>query len=375
MGRQGCEPVGTIRVCALSGWHRPSCRRPAGMSAITAPPLVVRCGAFGDVVVLTPLIHLLAARYQARVDVVGAGPWTRPLLTDDPAVGRVELITSRNTPYPLCPSQWRVARWLRQRGRGPVYMCDNHPRLLALLRRGGVPDEDIVRRPVEDTGAPPRLWPDLWLEMGQADPPASYRTVEVAAQDYRLPALYVPEAARAELAAWRAGRGLAGPLVLLQPGNKRTHKRGTVATRQHPKYWPPQSWAALAQGIWQQTPDAQVLLCGSPPEAAVLEEVRVAAGNDPRLHNLAHELPIPRLLALIEAADSMVSVDTGPAHAAAALGCPLVVMFGPASPLKWRPLGPAQVIALRVDKGDQSLVRDLPAAQVIEAWRSLERRR
>ncbi|WP_162350466.1 glycosyltransferase family 9 protein [Pseudoxanthomonas gei] len=341
---------------------------------MTAPPLLVRCGAFGDVVVLTTLVHLLAARYQSPVDVVGAGAWTRALLAGDPAVDRVELIASRNTPYPLCPSQWRVAHWLRQRGRGPVYMCDNHPRLLALLRRGGVPEEDIVRRPREPAGAAPRLWPDLWLEMGQQDPPASYRTVAVAAQDYRLPALTVSEAARVEFKAWRTARGLSGPLVLLQPGNKRTHKRGTLATRQHPKHWPPESWAALARAIWQSNPDAQVLLCGSPAEAEVLEEVRAAAANDPRMHNLAPDLPIPRLLALIEAAHSMVSVDTGPAHAAAALGCPLVVMFGPASPLKWRPLGPAQVIALQVDKGDDSQVRDLPAARVIDAWRSLQPR-
>ena len=102
----------------------------------------------------------------------------------------------------------------------------------------------------------------------------------------------------------------------------------------------------------------------------MLEEIRVAARNDPRMRNLGGELPIQRLLALIEDAHSMVSVDTGPAHAAAALACPLVVMFGPASPLKWRPLGPGKVVVLRGERGDQSEVRDLTAAQVISAWRS-----
>ena len=105
---------------------------------MSARPLIVRTGAFGDVVLLTTLIHLLSARYGSPVDVIGADAWTQALLADDPAVAEVRLLTSRNTPYALNPSQWRVARWLRQRGRGPVYMCDNHPRLLALLRRGGV---------------------------------------------------------------------------------------------------------------------------------------------------------------------------------------------------------------------------------------------
>jgi heptosyltransferase-2/heptosyltransferase-3 len=33
----------------------------------------------------------------------------------------------------------------------------------------------------------------------------------------------------------------------------------------------------------------------------------------------------------------MVSVDTGPAHIAAALGCPLIVLYGDASPRNWLP--------------------------------------
>lgn len=338
-----------------------------------APPLIVRTGAFGDVVVLTTLIHLLSARYGSPVDVVGAGAWTEALLADDPAVAEVRLLTSRNTPYALNPSQWRVARWLRQRGRGPVYMCDNHPRLLALLRRGGVREEDMVRRPVEDEspGAPLRLWPDRWLDMGMRDPVSPFPTHAVDARAYRLPSLVVGEAARGEYRRWKQAKGLRGPLILLQPGNKRTHKRGTVATRQHPKFWPPESWAALAGAVWQDLPDAQVLLCGSPQEQSVLEEIRIAAGNDPRMHNLGSELPIPRLLALIEDAHSMVSVDTGPAHAAAALACPLVVMFGHASPLKWRPLGPGKVLVLRGERGDRSEVRDLSATQVVSAWRAV----
>ena len=335
-------------------------------------PLVVRCGAFGDVVVLTTLIRLLHARYGSPVDVIGAGAWTEALLADDPAVAQVHLITSRNTPYLLCPSQWRVARWLKQRGRGPVYMCDNHPRLLALLRRGGVRDEDMVRRPLEDQapGAPVRLWPDRWLDMGQRDPATAFPTHAVDAQAYRLPSLALGEDKRSQYRQWKQAKDLHGPLVLLQPGNKRTHKRGTLATRQHPKFWPPESWAALAHAVWKDLPDAQVLLCGSPQEQSVLEEIRAAAGNDGRMHNLAGELPIPRLLALIEDAHSMVSVDTGPAHAAAALGCPLVVMFGQASPLKWRPLGPGVVTVLRGERGDESEVRDLSAAQVVAAWRA-----
>ena len=86
-----------------------------GGGGLSAPPLIVRTGAFGDVVLLTTLIHLLHARYGSPVDVIGADAWTEALLADDPAVAEVRLLTSRNTPYALNPSQWRVARCLSQR--------------------------------------------------------------------------------------------------------------------------------------------------------------------------------------------------------------------------------------------------------------------
>jgi ADP-heptose:LPS heptosyltransferase len=118
-------------------------------------------------------------------------------------------------------------------------------------------------------------------------------------------------------------------------------------------------------------PEAQIVLCGSPLEHPVLEEIREACAGDARMRNCARELPIPRLLAMTEQAHSMVSVDTGPAHAAAALGCPLVVLFGAASPQKWRPLGPAKIITLGGEKGEASRVSDIPAAAVSDAWQTL----
>jgi ADP-heptose:LPS heptosyltransferase len=188
---------------------------------------------------------------------------------------------------------------------------------------------------------------------------------------YRYPQLVVTEADRRDLAQWRGEHGLHEPCVLFQPGNKRTHKRGAVATSAHPKYWPPRAWAEVARAIWQRLPQARIVLCGSPAEYGVLEEIRQAAGNDARMHNGAEQLPVPRLLALLEQAHSLVSVDTGPAHAAAALGCPLVVLFGAASPDKWRPIGPGSIRVLGGEKGDASRVRDIPSGDVIAAWASL----
>lgn len=341
---------------------------------MSARPLVIRCGALGDVVMLTTIIRLLHARHGTPIDVVGAGDWTPPLLEREPALGHLQMLTSRNTPYWLCPSQWALVRWLRQRGRGPVYLCDANPSIDALVKRAGIPEEDIVRRPPDDdaSGAGMQLWPDRWLRMGMRDPAAHVapRTVDDP-QAFRFPLLHVTDADRIDLARWRSAYALDGPCVLFQPGNKRTHKRGNVATSSHPKYWPPGAWAEVAAAIWQDMPDARIVLCGSPAEHGVLEEIRTATGTDARMFNAARELPVPRLLALLEQAHSLVSVDTGPAHAAAALSCPLVVMFGAASPAKWRPIGPGPIRVLGGEKGEASRVRDIAAADVVAAWRTL----
>jgi ADP-heptose:LPS heptosyltransferase len=92
--------------------------------------------------------------------------------------------------------------------------------------------------------------------------------------------------------------------------------------------------------------------------------------------NAADDLPIPRLIALLERASALVSVDSGPAHAAAAVGCPQVVLFGKASPSLYRPWGVAgaevRVLTGRVD-GEPSML-GIPADEVIDAWASLRRR-
>jgi ADP-heptose:LPS heptosyltransferase len=81
---------------------------------------------------------------------------------------------------------------------------------------------------------------------------------------------------------------------------------------------------------------------------------------------------VPRLLALIERAHSMISVDTGPAHAAAALDCPLTVMFANADQRWWRPrsrLG--RVAVLGGAAGADSRLVDIEVRAVLAAWSAL----
>ena len=343
-------------------------------AATATRPLVVRFAAFGDVVLLTPLIAALARRYGAPVDLLSSGAWTPELLAHDPNVHEIKMITSRKTPYWLCPSQWRAVRWLADRRESPVYLCDPEPQALALLRRAGIPREHIVRA-WDDWAGPQTHWVDWWLQVA-ARTPSAFAT-SVAQSDLNsdsnasIPHLYVSEVDRTNCADWLLAKGLNGsPLVLLQPGNKRTLRRGE-ARQSDNKYWAPERWATVISAILRDVPDVRILLCGALPEQPPLEEIRAASG-DQRVLNLAGELPINRLLPLLQAAHSMISIDTGPAHAAAALGCPLVVLFGAMGSTRWRPRSSGSpVVALESDSGESSIVMDILADEVIAAWRSL----
>jgi heptosyltransferase-2/heptosyltransferase-3 len=233
-----------------------------------------------------------------------------------------------------------------------------------------VPAGDVLR--AHDFPAEPGThWCEWWLATGQRSPPAWAGRVAPLAEASldHVPQLHLSAAARAGARDWLVERGWAHePLVLVQAGNKRTLKRGRLAAIDDAKYWPPERWGAVARGVLERLPAARVLLCGVPAEEGVLEAIRVAAGHR-RVHNGAHDLPVPRLLALLETAHSMVSVDTGPAHAAAALDCPLTVLFANQDPRLWLPRSRAgRVLALGGTRGPAGRLTDIDVPEVLAAW-------
>ncbi|MFA5058764.1 MAG: glycosyltransferase family 9 protein, partial [Opitutaceae bacterium] len=299
---------------------------------MTAPgpfvPLVVRFGAFGDMILIIPMLRVLSRRYGQPCEVVSSGAWTEPLLQRVPAAGRRILLTSRRAPYWFNRSQRQLVAWLRQRPVGPVYVFEPDEKCHWLLRRGGVKPEwicslrDLPRQPGEHimTHA---------LRLARETPPALRGVPGTGADPSFTPGARpdLTEEDRRDCREWLAQQGLAGaPLVLVQPGNKRTMRRGARRRGSNIKYWPEENWARVIAGVRQDLPASRVLICGSPAEHALAEDIRRRSGSDGVLVAADH-LPIPRLFALLELAHSMISVDTGPAHAAATMGCPLVVLF------------------------------------------------
>ncbi|HTL66507.1 MAG TPA: glycosyltransferase family 9 protein [Lacunisphaera sp.] len=340
----------------------------------SSAPLVIRFGAFGDMVLLIPLLKLLRQRYGQPCELVSSGGWTVPLMQRVPACGAVRLLTSRRAPYWFNRSQRELVNWLRGRQAGPVYVFEPDEKSHWLLRQGGIKPEwicslrDLPRLPGENIlhhalrlG---RLTPAALAGSGQSAPTGASESVPDA-----RPA--VSDADRRDCRDWMEAKGLLGqPLVLIQPGNKRTMRRGARQRASNVKYWPEAAWGQVVRGVLETLPQGRAVLCGSPAERALADTIKAAAGGD-RVVVATDDLPIPRLLALQEIAHSMISVDTGPAHAAAAMGCPLVVMFARIDPQLYAPTPTTAAVRLVTpEPPDAPMTRITPEA-VVAAWRAL----
>jgi len=343
-------------------------------------PLAVRCGAFGDMVLLTALIRVLYAEFRVPVDIVTSGPWSEPLLRGQPGVGEIFSMRSRKTPYWLNPDQRRVVRGLRARGPSPTWFCDGDGAARPILERSGITGQYIVD--VKDHGLlPGEHATEQWRRFAQImplvmpRPPAGGHRADI---DAIAPGCYleVTQSRRMELAAWLRARGLAEqPLLLMQIGNKRTMRRGLRRMAVNHKYWPLERWSQFLQFLRQQHPRHAILLLGTGPEFELNRQLEALA-RVPGVHNVADDMPIPRLIALLERAEGLVTVDSGPAHAAAGVGCPQVVLFGRALPSLYRPSGTAgaDVQLLRGEMEGEPSMLGIDAGSVMAAWSKLKLR-
>src|ERR1700727_294085 len=152
-------------------------------------------------------------------------------------------------------------------------------------------------------------------------------------------------------------------------------RRGPRSLAVNNKYWPNQRWAEVLRFLREQHPRHALVLLGTGPEYQLNQELAALAAID-GLHNVADDLPIPRLVALLDRAAGLLTVDSGPAHAAAAVGCPQVVLFGKALPSLYRPRGTAEpnVQLLRGELEGEPNMLGIDTRDVIAAWSRLELR-
>ena len=332
-------------------------------------PLVCRFGAFGDMVLITPLLRQLYQRSGLPCDVVAIGAWNRLLFQRMPWVRDVLTIDSRAAPYWFSRSQRELVRELKSRGHRFAWVCETDARSYRLLARAGIGRAgSISQLDLEPVGT--EHYCEKWLRLGSLSPPGFDRPqAPVEAVDTEL---FVGEDEVQECRRWlgRFGLDAERPVVCIQAGSKRTTRRGRADRASNTKYWPENNWAEVVDALVERLDGVQVLLCGVESELPMCQAIEARCARRDGLRSVAGDLPLRRLLALLSISHSCISVDTGPAHAAAALDCPLTVLFGKANPARFRPRSassPVSVLQGLDDDGQPDIARITPQ-QVIQAW-------
>ena len=102
------------------------------------------------------------------------------------------------------------------------------------------------------------------------------------------------------------------------------------------KLWESEKLAILADKV-QKELSCKIIFTGSRQDRAKTYEIIQRMGEKPI--NLAGETSLKELAYLYSKCLLLVSTDTGPMHIAAAMGCPVVALFGPTAPWLTGPYG------------------------------------
>lgn len=176
-------------------------------------------------------------------------------------------------------------------------------------------------------------------------------SVGISVQDFEpFPRLSVNAQSAARAEQWFSPFGT--KIVGLQIGTQRTDRmrwwRRSLPNLKSP---PLSLWREIIEYLVQDQSLDSILLHGSENEGPVVRSVltTLSPKTQKRVHVVAGTLPLDLLPAVLARHSGFISADTGPAHIAAAVSCPLVVFFGPSDRNFYRMPGPGPVEIL----GDQ----------------------
>ena len=115
-------------------------------------------------------------------------------------------------------------------------------------------------------------------------------------------------------------------LVLLQPGARWANKR-----------WPVHYFADLVRGLAAKNASLRFAILGDQGDQPLGATIAQAAPD--RCVNLCGTTSLLEMVEWVRRCDLLITNDTGPMHVAAALGKPLVALFGPTAPERTGPYG------------------------------------
>ena len=140
---------------------------------------------------------------------------------------------------------------------------------------------------------------------------------------------WLPERPQVAAAIRANGAGRARRWMIIQPGARWPNKR-----------WPAEHFAALVGRLVATDSELHCAILGGPEDRPIGETIARIAPT--RCLDLTSKLSLPEMVEWIRLGEAMVTNDTGPMHVAAALGKPVVALFGPTEPRRTGPYGQIQ---------------------------------
>jgi len=299
--------------------------------------LVVNVNWLGDVIFSTPVYRALKERFpDARISAL-AVPRVREVLESCPFVDEVIVYDEEgNHRGPL--EKWQLIGALRKKRFDVAFLLHRSWTRALLVYLAGIPE-----RVGFDTKAR-----GCFLTCRVALPPAdihrsdSYLSV---IEGYGIPVadrcceLKVDTNAVGEV-----NRMLSAQGITLEDRLVVVHVSGNWDL----KRWPKENWATLIQLLITEL-RVKVVLPGGESDRALIEEVANLSGAKPQI--LVGKTSLMQLIALMKEADLVVSADSGPLHAASAIGAVAIAIFGPTRPEVTGPRGRGEVRVLQKDVG------------------------
>jgi predicted lipopolysaccharide heptosyltransferase III len=283
--------------------------------------LIIKLRYIGDVLLATPTVRAIkAARPDVRVTMM-VNRGSEDVLSGNPDLDEILVLDKGSL-----AAQWRFIVGLRHRRFDTVIDLTDGDRSAFLSWISGAPvrigfnDEDRWRgrcytevvRPVADVRH--RIDRDLealkfiGIQAGSKDPQLWLTPEEENSGDQLLDQLGVQRSQS---------------IVILQP-----------AARYWFKAWPPERFAELADHLTFQY-SCQVLIGGSQQDIDLAQQIRQMAKSS--LINMAGRTTIRQFAAIAKKSALFVGSDSGAMHIAAAVGTPMVALFGPSNPDEWGP--------------------------------------
>ena len=149
--------------------------------------------------------------------------------------------------------------------------------------------------------------------------------------------------------------------------------------------WPLARFGELLDRLLAAFPTCAFALIGTCDEREYMAPLLARFEREPRVLDFAGKLSLDELIALLTAADLLVTNDSGPLHLAEATGLATVSLFGPETPVLYGPRGPGHTVIwkqvecspclnaymgkMRVCQGENRCMTDISVDEVFNATR------